>query len=463
MRVINQLHVALIVFILGVLGTKSFLSVCNDYDYTTNKLPILLKKFNLTTYIIDPGFLAREAAFPTLPAYIQGAFVKLTDMISVANSLNFIAALGFFLFVRWLFNRRLSIIWLTTGFLATPIFIPHLITGYIDLWNNIFISMAVLSLFQILNGDQRKILFVIAPLALLISIYSKYQSWPVAMLFIPIYVYQCLKNLKLSYYSIILSVGTMIAAAYWPLRNLFLFQNPLYPFRPPFIHRWVPSSSILEDTSEIIRLQTHPIYENWFQSFKYFFSFFEWSRLLDLSHEFIWTLDGWQVGEVENVNFRMGGISPIMSHLMIVGLIIAIRKGLFNRNSTLLIVSIIGFISVLPQSNEIRYYMFIPLTLLVLLMVSLEKWQLTFKKIAFGIIFLNMVFSLRETKKFDFKYQSIESLAPKEARDFWKSEWKTSEKKPKCIEAPLHKALFWAGPKLNSIWVTRCDQLRENP
>lgn len=429
-----------------------YLSLCSaltfdiSWDFIAYHLPHALKIYELTTFKTGPFLTSVNDGFPPLAHYLQGLTIFLTGRHSAANLINLFGLLLFVQHIRFrLKPSHESLLFFFLAILAIPLVQIHLTRGYIDLWSNIGVASALIELNYLFNRTNKH---GINPTIFLISIFaavfSKYQMWPLAY---PISLLYLVRYFTLEIPSrqkaVLLLMLTLILSI-WPIRNIVVHQNPIYPLRMPvltalFPNYTMPSSDNLEQTPKVLHDKSNFI--------KFFNSALEFSRI-NSTYKMKWSIDQFAENGPNNEHHRMGGWSYISMILLL-----ALSTFARGRIKYLIVTFVLAVlvVSILPQSHELRYWFFIPLILSTIAMDGFANQSPRRKQILIALMFLNMIFvSAALNIKLDTR--SPQQRAPSKAQEFWK---KAETNKDYSI-CELPNAIFYSGPEFKTFKVSAC-------
>jgi hypothetical protein len=422
------------------------------WDFLSYHLPSALQKFDLTTF--HPNYRLTEVikGFPPAAHYVQGFLVWITGSSRFAVLIGFIS-LAIILAALWLETRSVpKIIWATALFLCVPLLSLHLMCPYVDLWTGAWVGVAIYFLFMAFQkGLSLRRVFLIT-MAVLVAGLSKMQSWPilgVALTYFSIvWIVTGFRSQKIEMktvrnfiFLLVLSGSALLA---WPLRNYFIYSNPTYPWSVGAkstaqneFSVGVGAASIDDQAPAYLQDQPPVI--------KYLASVFEIGRIWEpyVSYNF----DMWKGGK-DFVHQRMGGWG-VWTVLLFIFLLIsqarAKRSFLPISLGFLTIFFAIGFIS---QGHELRYWLGLPIGVILCLVDSSEKmfperrWMFY---VAFVLTLIPVVGRIK------LRFRTIEDMAPTEAQLFWKS---ADRDQTYIIQDKLPNEIFWSGPDFNTFKVS---------
>jgi hypothetical protein len=448
--------------IFGILLVRAFLQFRIAHDVLTYHLPASLRWAGMTTYTPQPLFNEVIAGFPPLCHIIAGFLAWASGRISMAGAQNALVFVGASFCLPGLLQRGFSLRWYLTAALAVPLVVLHFCSGLVDLGNGAFLMLAFAGL-QSLAESQR---FRLWPVTALVvgaggAALSKFQAWPTVCV-----VHLCAVYLFLALYrrsgasakQAALAVGALtLAVSFWPLRNLLEFGNPVYPFEPPVLKglftNFIPWPFDLEKTS----LPTY-LWER-SRPYNFVFSVFELSRS-DERFPLVWTLDGGHPLGVDYPHNRLGGWYYVTVLVLLVSAACAVvKRRVAAAPAAAFCVSVL-LVSCLPQSQELRYWLFVPLSLAAVFGATVPQLHSVVSVPIKASILACAVFVVWKNGLWvpsTIDLRPPEVFAPEEAKAFWKENEVREKNQPPirvCGKNPF--TLYWSGPTLNEIPVEGC-------
>jgi hypothetical protein len=112
--------------------------------------------------------------------------------------------------------------------------------------------------------------------------------------------------------------------------------------------------------------------------------------------------------------------------------------------------------AIMTQSHELRYWLFIPLSLILLFVLHGKSYPRHILRTAQGLLSILACYVLYSLSPYPIDWRTPEAYAPPAAREFWKKHRGASE--PICITVPRNQALFFAGPSFSEIAVGYCEE-----
>jgi hypothetical protein len=453
-------------FLLGL--TALLLLVCaysviavfpTDWDFLCYHLPAALRNFHLTTF--NPGHRLTEviAGFPPVPHLVEGFLIYSTGKVKAANAIGFLSLGVLLLFFYSATRSSKKTMWALFLLLSVPLVTVHLTSPFVDLWSSVWMGLAVYYGILILRNPFRWSTSLLFGLFSFIASMSKMQNWPIlgslGIFMLVVWVWRLWVELKqvtpvsrdeiVSHRKmglLLIVVGMLVVI--WPIRNWILYHNPTHPWAPPLIKRFVPPEQymIVTDVQSKNVLDSTPKYLwNTPQSFKFLVSVFELGRLANPKLHY--RHDMWNGGP-EFIHHRMGGWG-----IWLVGFLIfwifrwARRVGRESRTTLLAMGFLFISVSVIPQSHELRYWLFFPIAL-ILCLVDFDFDFLKGHQRSASVLFLITLLSVFGNIKL--RPQNVYDVAPPAAQEFWRQ---ADTDKTYDINSPPNE-IFWSGPDFNT-------------
>ncbi len=446
-------HSFLIFVIFSVMLFKALFRFSHhDYDYLWYHLPGALLHVGKTTLIPSNYISEILAGFPPLANYVQGVLVTIFQRPSASSALNAVGFLTCLALIRWMFQRKINLLWYLTAFLAFPLFVMQFYAGYIDLWVGSWLALCFAALtHMILFKPCQKSLLSLS-LGIWIAALSKYQAWPFVGFFIvvaiAIFTYRLIFASDANWKSYLIVAAILITGAtIWPLRNIYKFNNPTFPVAPPLVSKYFSEG---QDTGRS-RFKVQIPKQLWDQSAPalYLLSNLEATRFTHPDGVFEWKVDMGDFRGYKGAHHRMGGLFFLTVLLSVIYLIWLTYRRDIPPALIAMLLATSGIASIMPQSHELRYWLVVPLSAILLMAIFGFSQKRRLDQIAKVCFFLLACYVLPQLHALDFKVKSPEVHAPDAAREFWKLAAKDPDK-VYCKSGLGHLAIYWAGPDFNT-------------
>ena len=394
---LTELCRALAIVALAVLAVRS--AVLLDpfgYDTFFYHLPYAAVWGGLgVPYDMNDTVRAQFDGFPPLPELVQGLLWRITGSVNATGVVNFLAFAAFLAFAHKVLRAPFWLVALIS--LTAPMVLIHTSVDYVDLFGNAWLAIGVSSiLFAFMFPERRSRALVIGALAgLTLAAWSKYILVPiviVAFVLVAVMVLRSTASFRFSrrQAAAVLLVFAVLASAPY-LKNLAVYGNPFWPLRAPVVGSLFPYVADPLALPEGHPIDRPPQLKDAPQLQVFVESLFETRNPLRYTDRPRWILDQFQWPPA--TAHRMGGFWGIGTAIFLVltaSMLIAYRRraGIIATLSGL---AFLCFVGVLPQSNELRYFMFIPLTWAATIGMLFKPIQIRFPRAAVGILALVLV------------------------------------------------------------------------
>ena len=456
-------HGAILLAVYARLAAVAWLRFPTDWDFLAYHFPGALSSFGLTSYTPEPRLVAVIAGFPPLPRVVAGALVWLSGRFSAASALNLVGLAAFLLGLAWLYGRGISLRWLLTALLAVPLFVFHVESGYVDLFTAAFLTLALAAFSEL----ERESLRPRAGGALLVAALgaaqlSKFQAWPVSAL---VGAAALLRFAALARAgrlgpraAAVLALALVLALGAWPLRNLVAFHNPVYPVQFPIAPQLFPNAVMEADSGSTNLPQwlaghSRPV--------RFAASALEWSRFYS-GERFSWSLDqSARADPARSPHHRLGGWFPFTLAALALGAFRAWRLGRLPRAARWAFAGSVLLVACLPQSHELRYWLFVPLSLAVATARGLADDVARPARALRAMLLLGAAFVLFMTRPFELDARPPDQLAPPHAVAFWAAQRAHPSAGPIKVCDVNPEGIFYAGPHFREFPVVACFSWQE--
>ena len=385
--------------------------------------------------------------------------------MSVANLIGPIA-IGFSALAVWITTRGTGTLrWYLTGLLAVPMIVLHSTCSYIDLWNGAFLATGFVFLVQLIRWSRNGTA-AIAPnaavagclLAFAVSFNSKYQSWPFILLFgfwmLAGIVLAWKRDARMARRCLGIVAACTPLFLIHPVKNALQHGNPTHPVYNPVM---VPEGArnLLNPTIlEGVKPQIAIAYWESSGPTRYVHSVFELSRLMPSKFPMNWSIDAgrYPVGNA-SPHYRMGGWFYATVLVFLLTICFGVRRGVLDWLSVCVFGSGAVFASFMPQSHELRYWLFLPMIAAYLsgeVLAKLPQYSAIVLKATLlacaGFVLWTVL------APFTINTAPAAEYAPAMARKFWVA--RATDVDGRTITVSAHpRTIFWAGPNFNTFKV----------
>ncbi len=371
-RTLPPLADTLAVLLLLALCIFSITGFEQDWDTIAYHLPYAALRsglMNAQDLSLSPGLQSRYDGFPGLVDLVQGGLWRLSGTPKAAALVTPLAIAALAVYARH--ALRLRLIWPVMIFLAVPILHTALQAAYVDLWTNAFFSLHLVAAFRSLGTSGRTNLTatIVSLLALAVAVNSKEQFYLVGGVSFALYGGLMLLRLgrqpatkreALRQIITALVLSPVVFAS--PIQDWIAFGNPIYPIDLPRLG-WhgpeqvqFPASRTLDHAPRMVR---------------YLLSQFELNGLSGRAHGY--TIDQ---GESEaSPGYHMGGSSGILLFAALAVTVPCLRRLRLTpvqKASAAAFALLTLFVANFPGGNELRYFSFVNITLLLATMAMLQ-------------------------------------------------------------------------------------------
>ena len=457
-RACAGLHWLMLAAVYARLTEKAFLHFPLDWDFLAYHLPGALATYGLTSYTPEPRLVAVIAGFPPLPRVVAGALVLATGRFSAAGALNVVAFGALLAGLLWLYGRSFSLRWFATAVLGVPLFVFHLASGYVDLFAACWLVLSLAALSGLESPSQRPFasaLLFVTTLAL--AMLSKFQAWPVAALIgtagmLRFAVLERAGRLPRAR-ALALGAALVVALGAWPARNTIVYGNPVYPVQFPLAPGLFPNAPVEADSGAFnlprwLEHRSRPL--------RFAASVAEWNRFHS-GERFAWSLDqGARANPADSPHHRLGGWFPWTIAWLALGSALAIRARRVPAAALASFVGSVALVACLPQSHELRYWLFVPLSLALWTARGVDAAPRWVARVLKASLVAGAVFVLFVTHPFAIDARPPQDLAPKPARAFWAEQEARQSGEPVRVCNVNPDGIFYSGPRFREYRVIAC-------
>ncbi len=374
------------------LAIKSAIDFNPGWDGLAYHLPFAALRGGLSIpYDMNDSVRPYFEGFPPLPELVQGLLWRLSGSVNATGVVNFIA---FGLFLIYCHKVLLAPFWLVALVsLTAPLVLIHTTVGYVDLFGNAFLAIGVCScLYAYLFPDRPSRAVVVGGLAALAAAaWSKSLLVPVVGVMFILFAVVVLRSTASHRFSrrqaaaILLVFATVAAAPY--AKNMAVYGNPLWPTRVPIIGTLFPY--VIDGVTAGAAQYRPASLKDSPQAQVFALSLFEINVPTSYANRPRWNYDQ-SSAPPGSAGFRMGGfwgLGVIVYLLIALGLLMGCRR---RRGAVASIagLGLLGFVAMLPQSNELRYYMFLPLTWAATIGMLFPQVRDRFPRASLGLLVL---------------------------------------------------------------------------
>ncbi len=372
---------AISIFILLVFNALT--KVDFAWDNLAYHLPFAARQaglFTLEEFKLAPGLEVLYQGVPQFAEILQGYLWRITGWITATN----LVSLGGLLAFVALSATRLKLrFWqLTLLSLSVPLILIQSIASYNDLINGCLIAMGIVGLFASVERDQytlKNYFWAMFPVMLAANV--KYQALPVvvfyAIIMIAMFLWSARKNLFSGkkptghfYKFIVFTVLLGLIGGFTLMKNTYLYRNPVHPLSMHLGSIRLGSSASQMDydvplSEELKDVPRFSIY------------------LISLSELYLWTDNTgqlWGIGGMpgnlqDNIFFKLGGffVANLVLWLMFLFVVLLYKRDRKMVFYSVFLLASFLFAGFLPSSGLLRYWLFLPLIFILVVLLVYEK------------------------------------------------------------------------------------------
>ncbi len=446
--------VAMATVAMVVLALRAALRLELRWDTFDYHIPYAARHAGLHIPYESPSFLdACYHGYPPLPELLQGVLWRLTGSINATGVVNYLAFV-LFLFFAW---RQLHVRpWLVAVIsLTAPLVLIHAASSYVDLFANALLAIGVSGFLAMLLFDrwQETPLLMWSLAGLAAAAWSKDSTIPVVF---P--VFACLLGVygwRMAHARgrghFIRVVVLFIVALLPYMKNTIVYHNPTWPrMDVMFLRGHVPH---LLDKGAESELQTPPPLLHASRTSLFFHSLFEINHPTSYPHRERWIIDQGNAW----IAYRSGGfwvVSVITTALaaILLGLLSRLRDGLIVAAA----IAVLWLtLSVLPQSHQLRYFQFLPLTIAAVIGMLLPRVRTLYPVTALAILCI-LLCEFGYVSKVNHVYYRVERVGYAQAAAIWGADryWSKMEPgKTYCAVGLEPTGILLTGPTMHEFHI----------
>ena len=461
--VANGLAFLLAVVALADLALRAMRRFDPGWDGLWYHLPFAARRAGLPIpYELGSQMRDRYAGFPPLPETVQGILWRVTGSINATGVVNYLGLALFLYFCHRKLSARFWIVAIVS--LTAPLVLIHATSVYVDLLGNAFLAIGTSSLVAMYLFDRfdDRALLQWGLLGFAGAAWSKYQLAPIIAVFL-----MCLLLIygvrraqpKYRRLFLVVVIGALVAATPY-IKNLVVYHNPFWPVRAPIVGQFFPYS---EDWRVLFRTEKPPPLKD-FSQFKLFFH-----SLLEINHPTHYTYrERWTVDQGRAwIAFRMGGFWNVA--VITANAAIGLLALLWDRRKGLILLGSMGaflcFVAVLPQSNALRYYQFLPLTWAATIGMLLPRIRRGYRVVTLmvlSVLLAEFVYVSRVNRS----YYSPSRMGYLDVATLWsmpKSWAKLDRSKVYCAVGFVPRTFMLTGPTMSEFHIIEGTDARDCP
>jgi len=312
----------------------------------------------------DMNDLMREyfRGFPPLPHLVQGILWRITGSLNATGIANFLAFTLFLAYCHIVLKARWWLVALVS--LTAPLVIIHAAVSYVDLFGNSLLAIGATSCLYLYLFPERpsRTVVISGLLGLIGAAWSKYQLTPIVGLFLIVFAILGLtsdrthKQFPRKHFMLFIAGAAFLIVLPY-LKNLAIYGNPFWPVRMPMLGDLFPYTV----DPQVFSVSQKPRPLSDYSQFRLFIhSLFEINHPVSYPNRPRWIIDQGNAW----IAFRMGGFwfVGVIFYLLTTAAMLVVHNWKRGLIASLCILGLLCFVAILPQSHELRYYLFLPLT-----------------------------------------------------------------------------------------------------
>jgi tetratricopeptide (TPR) repeat protein len=338
-------------------------------------------------YEMNEAMTARYQGFPPLPHFLQGVLWRLTGSVNATGVVGCLAFLGFLAYCHRALRASFWLVALIA--LTAPMVVIHSAASYVDLFGNSLLAIGIASCLHLHLAPERssRLHLYCGLLGLIGAAWSKFQLVAIIALVFCLYAAVCLRapgrfGLGRKRLALILIAAALLAALPY-LKNFVQYGNPFWPVKIPFL----PRLPFVEDeVAQGAAKQTPPPLLHYSGVRLFLHSLFEIDHPTSYPHRPRWIIDQGNAW----ISFRMGGFWGIGAAIYLAATLFLLA--LYDRRAGIAAglawVGLLCAVAALPQSHDLRYYLFIPLVWAAAIGMLFPRFQQKLPRVALASLLL---------------------------------------------------------------------------
>lgn len=360
------------VLVLVLIAIKSLVDVDKAWDVWSYHMPFAGVLWGMTspeTLLFDSDIQVRFEGFAMFGEWLQGFFWFITGHFEAGNLVGFLSFLLYLFFLKSQFN--IPVYLSTISLLAVPLIQMHAVSSYVDLPGSLAVSVLIMMTYKLYSRPDEVckndiyLLFLGSACAANIRLKLIPVVFLILLFTIPklikIYIHKIklgshkLPNKNLVY---IVFIGAFLIIFATPIKNTLINGNPVYPVK-------IQIGDITLNHAEPIYKSPKIPGQNTPRFVIWLYSIFEFIPMaLFFKH---WVINAWWLW----VGTRFGGYfgAYVLFHLIF---FCGLLKNNWSRDAKILGILFIimtAISSLMPSSQQVRYYMF---WMIVLISINLH-------------------------------------------------------------------------------------------
>ena len=354
------------------LGTflKAILDVSTTWDVWYYHLPFAARIWGIVpddVYALSAQNQHRYDGFPLLAELLQGLLWVVLRRPEAANLLAFGSLAAYVVFLKRAFRVPLRMAVL--ALMAVPLVQMHASACYIDLPANVAASILVMEAYRLhARGGPASLRATIGICAAAaVAANMRFQLTPLVLVVLVFVVAREVRSVDRRRAARILAVACVALPIVFaaPIKNVVRHHNPIYPMKMELAGQTLPYA---EDAYS----DAPPYLENAPQAQRWVYSLLE-ARIRPMTDTSRWTLDQWMPPSTGGN--RMGGAfgAYVILNLGVLGWLAYKDRSRQARVAMAMFALLTAMTAVMPQSHELRYYLYWMMVLVSLNLVLVGR------------------------------------------------------------------------------------------
>jgi hypothetical protein len=326
--------------------------------------------------------------FPPLPDLVQGILWRLTGSLNATGVANYIAFAAFLGYCHLALRARFWLVALIS--LTAPMVLIHTTVSYVDLFGNALLAIGLSSCLYLFVFPERpsRLVTILGLAGLVGAAWSKFQLVPIVgvgfCFFGALTLLRTPPSARFSRRSAAaLFLAAVVVATIPYAKNFVVYGNPFWPIRLPVVGDIFPWA--LDAIGAIHPLESRPPpLRDSSQVALFVNSLFEIGHPTEYASRARWTIDQGNAW----IAFRMGGfwVVGVVTYLLATIAMLLVYRRKVGILAGVAFIGTLCFVAFLPQSHELRYYQFIPLTWAAAIGMLFPYLRATFPKVALAFL-----------------------------------------------------------------------------
>ncbi len=404
---------------LGLLFLRSVLRIETYWDSVLYHIPFAAKRAGLgVPYEMTPFHQNLYNGYPPLPEFLQGFLWRVTGSLHATGCINILALSVFVYYCHRILKAHFPVVAILC--LTAPLVIIHTATTYIDLFGNAFLAIGVTSILAMLLFDRwtDRALLCWGLAGLTIAAWSKLALLPVVVLCFLLYgaVYTRRFLNRGAPQFLFLIFGAVACSSIPYVKNVIEYHNPVWPIKMPVLSDRFPYA-----LDQVGLKEGPPPLAGLSQPAVFVHSILEIGHPTEYPNRERWNIDQGNAW----IAFRSGGfwnvaVATALASAVLLGFLFQMRKGWILLGALALLW---GFVANLPLSHNLRYFLFLPLTMAAIIGMLLPRVRRDYPAVTL-VLFLVFLANFCWMARVNRIYYRVQRLDYRDVAEYWgKTRW----------------------------------------